>query len=317
MSIRAKITALGAGAILAAAVLAAPVAAATEPAGDVAAIVNGQKIYKKDVMNAIKELGQKLGNADVKQVYPMVVEQIINEKLLDDAANAAKVDQSKEYKMREAAMKAQLVKQLYFEKLLKNKVSEDSVKAAYNQFRNENKGKMEVHARHVLVPSEVEAKKVIADLDKGAKFEELAQARSSGPTAKNGGDLGYFLKEEMIPAFSDVAFSLKPGTYSKEPVKTEFGWHVIRVEDKRERTVPEYAAVAPAIRNKLSQVALAKVLQELRGKAELKVFDFDGKQVGAAGAAPAPVAAPAGDKTGSAAQAQEAAEAAKKDEKKD
>ncbi len=316
MSIQRKVTAIAATALVVTALFVHPVQGAAAADGDVAAIVNGQKIFKKDVMSAIKELGQRLGSTDTKQVYPMVVDQIINEKLLDDAALAAKVDESKEYKERVNVIKVQLVKQMYFERLLKNKVSNDAVKAAYNQFRNENKGKIEVHARHILVPSEVEAKQAIKDLDAGQKFEEIARRRSSGPTAKSGGDLGYFLKDEMIPAFSAVAFSLKPGTYSKEPVATEFGWHVILVEDKRERTVPELKDVETPIRNKLSQQALLKVVQDLRAKADVKLFDVDGKPVNGPMAVPdAPKGA--APKTGSAAQELEAKEAAKSSDKDD
>lgn len=308
MSIHGKVTAIAAGALLAFTLFGHPVQAAADAGGDVAAIVNGQKIYKKDVMDAIKELGQRLGKADTKEIYPMVVEQVVNEKLLDDAAKSAKVNQTEDYKKRETILKAQLVKQMYFEKLLKGKVTNDAVKAVYNQIKNENKGKMEVHARHILVPTEVEAKQAIKDLDGGQKFEELARRRSAGPTAQNGGDLGYFLRDDMIPAFSDVAFKLKPGTYTKEPVQTEFGWHVILVEDKRERIVPELQELEVGIRKKLSEQALIKVVQDLRAKADVKIFDIDGKPVGR------PTEAP---KTGDAAKAQEAKEADKKQDKKE
>lgn len=303
--------------------LAAPAAfAASDAGGDVSAIINGQKIYKKDVMSAIKEMEAQAQpgaeTPDPKAIYPMVISQIVNEKLVEDAAKAAKITESQEYKQREGLMKAQLLKSMYIEKALKNKISDDAVKAAYNQFKNENKGKMEVHARHILVPSEVEAKQVIKDLSGGAKFDDLARRRSSGPAAKAGGDLGWFLKDEVIPEISNAAFELKPGTYSKEPVKTDLGWHVIMVEDKRERVVPEFKAVAGAIRDQLARRALDKLLGDLRNKAEITVYDLDGKKLTtakeAAAAPDAPKAAAA--KTGNAAQAQEAKEAEKAADKK-
>lgn len=310
MSIRGKVAVLAAAAFVA---LSMPAHAAA-PSDTVVATVNGTKIYKKDVMEAVGALG--LGKAESKEIFPMVIDQIINEKLLDDAARASKIDKSEEYKQRIELMKTQLVKQMYFEKILASKVTDDKVKSAYNDFRKENKGKIEVHARHILVPTEVEAKQVIKDLDGGAKFEELAARRSSGPTAQKGGDLGYFLKEDMIPAFSEVAFRLKPGTYSKEPVQTEFGWHVIRVEDKRERNVPELKQVEMAIRNRLAQLELQKLLGTLREKAKIEVYGADGKQANGNGAQEEKkeekkAAAPS---TGDAARKLEAQEAAQKKE---
>ncbi|HYD18341.1 MAG TPA: peptidylprolyl isomerase [Patescibacteria group bacterium] len=267
--------------------LSAGVAMTAQAATDaVVATVNGTKIHKKDVDNAVKELGPRLKGVDQKQVFPMVVDQIINEKLLDDAATAAKIDTSKDFQQRLEVMKAQLVKQMYFERLLKTKVSDKQVRAAYDEFKNENKDKVEIHARHILVSSEEEAKQAIKDLDAGKKFEDIAKQRSAGPNAQVGGDLGWFVKDEMIAAFSDVAFKLKPGTYSKEPVKTELGWHVIKVEDKRERQVPKFEEVEMAIRNKLSQQALVKVVQELRAKADVKLYGPNGEEV-PNGAAPA------------------------------
>lgn len=297
MLFREKVVALAAAAMLFGAL---PAFAAADTT---VAIVNGTKISKKDVDNAIKELGQKLEGVDKKQVFPLVVDQIINEKLLDDASTAAKIDESDDFKKRVEILKAQLVKQMYFERLLKSKVSQEQVKAAYAKFEKENKGKVEVHARHILVPSEEEAVQAIKDLDAGAKFEEIAAKRSSGPNARSGGDLGWFLKDEMIPAFSDVAFKMKPGTYSKTPVKTELGWHVIKLEEKRERQVPKFADVELAIRSQLSQQALKAVVSDLRAKADVQLFDENGKPLNAEAAA-------AGD-------ADKAANEDKKEDKKD
>lgn len=245
------------------------------------AIVNGTKIYKKDVDAAIKELGQKLNGVDKKEVFPLVVDQIVNEKLLDDAAAAAKITESADYKKRLEVLKAQMVKQMYFERLLASKVSQDQVKAAYAKFEKQNKGKVEAHARHILVPSEEEAVQAIKDLDAGQKFEDIAKKRSSGPNAQVGGDLGWFLKDEMIPPISDVVFKMKPGSYTKTPVKTDLGWHVIKVEERRERQVPKFEQVEGEIRNMLSQQALKALVVDLRSKADVKLFDENGKPVNA------------------------------------
>jgi peptidyl-prolyl cis-trans isomerase C len=265
---------------LAAVALAVVLAAPARAADVVVAKINGESIYKKDVMKAIDQLPVK--DAKVEQIYPLVIDQIVNEKLIDDAVAAAKITESEEYKKRLDIIAAQLSKQIYLEKAVSGKVSDGAVKAEYAKFKKENAGKTEIHARHILVPSEAEAVQVIKELDGGASFEDLANKRSSGPSAQNGGDLGYFLKEEMVPEFSDAAFKLKKGEYTKKPVKSSFGWHVIRVEDKREREVPELAQVEMAIRNKLSQDALKSLVDDLRGKAKVEIFDLDGKPVPAA-----------------------------------
>lgn len=281
MLFRNKVIALAAAAALMGS------AAAYAAADTTVAIVNGTKIYKKDVDLAVKELGQKLDRVDKKEVFPLVVDQIINEKLLDDAATAAKITESADYKKRLEILKAQMIKQMYFERLLSSKVTQDQVKAAYNKFEKENKGKVEAHARHILVPSEEEAVQAIKDLDAGQKFEDIAKKRSSGPNAQVGGDLGWFLKDEMIPPISDVVFKMKPGTYTKTPVKTDLGWHVIKVEERRERQVPKFEQVEGEIRNMLSQQALKALVVDLRSKADVQLFDEEGKPLNAAAAAPA------------------------------
>ena len=274
---RHSVTAFIAAAIVATALFAAPAVAAAAADETVIAIVNGDKIMKKDVMSAMKNLPVKPGK-DTDKLFPLVVDEIINEKLIDEASTAAKIDQSDDYKKKLDALKGQLVKQLYVEKILKDKVSDSAVKAEYKKFKEENEGKQEVHARHLLVKTEEEAKQAIKDLDAGEKFDAVAKSRSSDEgSAANGGDLGWFAEEDMLPEFSKAAFSLKPGSWSKQAVKTKFGWHVIKVEAKRFREVPEMAKVEQAIRQKLTQDAVKDLILKLRAKAEIKMFDMNGK----------------------------------------
>jgi len=171
-----------------------------------------------------------------------------------------------------AVLEVQLKRQIFLEEQIKDKISDRLVKAEYEKFVKQNKGKAEIRARHILVPSETEAVQVIKELDGGADFTELAKRRSSDPSAQRGGDLGYFLREEMVPEFSKDAFALKTGSYSKKPVKTQFGFHVLKVEDKRERVVPSYEQVAEPIRQKLGNEALQKLLEDLHKKADVKIL---------------------------------------------
>jgi peptidyl-prolyl cis-trans isomerase C len=243
--------------------------------GDVVAIVNGSKIFKEDVKQALDAMQVKSEEKD--KMYPIVLDQVINEKLLDEETAKSKLEESADFKTRMDLARSQILKQIYLEKFLKDKISESKVKSEYDKFKSDNKGKQEIRARHILLASEEEAKKVIKDLNAGAKFEDLAKKRSSGPTAQNGGDLGYFTKEDVVPEFSDAAFKLKVGTYTKEPVKTQFGYHVILVEDKRARKIPELKEVEMAIRNKLGQDALQKLVLDLRAKSDIQRFGLDGK----------------------------------------
>ena len=302
MSLRAPFAGFAAVALVALMAFTQPVQPAFADDDAIVAKVNGDPIYKKDVLNAVQQL--QVAPGDVDKAFPMVLDQVINEKLLDDASSGMDLEQTADYKKRLEALKAQLQKQMYFEKILKGKVTDATVKAEYNKFKEANKGKIEVHARHILVPTKEEADKVIKDLDGGAKFEDLARERSSGPAAQKGGDLGGFMvKEEFIdPAMGEAVIKLKPGTYSKTPVKSQFGWHVFKVDEKRERKVPELTGqVEMAIRNKQSQEALQEVVKGLRAKAKIEMMDDHGK--------PAP-------KTGDAAKELEDKEAAKKSDDK-
>lgn len=269
MSVRFRIPATAAVLFSAAVLFAAPLPAFAQD-GDVAAIVNGDKILTKDVMKAIDTLGIK--GKDVEQFKPEVLNQIINEKLVEDAVTAAKIGESADFKQRMAVLEVQLKRQIFLEEQIKDKISDRLVKAEYDKFVKQNKGKPEIRARHILVPSETEAVQIIKELEGGADFTELAKRRSSDPSAQRGGDLGYFLREEMVPEFSKEAFTLKTGSYSKKPVKTQFGYHVVKVEDKRERAVPSYEQVAEPIRQKLGNEALQKLLEDLRKKADVKIL---------------------------------------------
>jgi peptidyl-prolyl cis-trans isomerase C len=170
---------------------------------------------------------------------------------------------------------------MYLRDYLKNKITDNDVKAEYEKFKKANAGKLEVHAYQIVLPTKIEAEQVIKDLDAGKKFEDLARQRSSdSQSAAQGGDIGYFAKDELpepFQAIADAAFSLKPGQYTKEPIKSDFGWHVIKVSDRRERKIPGFDSLEMKIRESLSQKAIGTMVMDLRKKAKLQFFDMDGK----------------------------------------
>jgi len=279
---RAGTLKMSALAVVALAVLAVPTFA--RAADGVAAVVNGDKISKGQVQDLLKQNNLK---PDDEKAYNAAVDQLVAEHLLNNAAQKANIEKSPEYKRRLAEVQQNIARSVYVDSMLKNKVTDEAVKAEYDKIKEANKGKEEVHARHILVKTEDEAKKVITDLDNGAKFEDLAKERSIDPSAKSGGDIGYFVQGQLVPAFSDAAFATPVGSYTKTPVHTQFGWHVIKVEDKRPRVIPDYKDAQERLRANLAQQDLGLLIQSLAAKADIKRYDINGKPLPAVGAAPA------------------------------
>tara|TARA_R110002124_G_scaffold109401_4_gene262213 strand:- start:811 stop:1668 length:858 start_codon:yes stop_codon:yes gene_type:complete len=240
------------------------------------AIVNGDEIKRSDVMHIMKDLPPNMP-VSAEQIFPMLIDQMITDRLLKAEVSKAKLDNDPEVKERLASAYDQILKAVYLERKVKSGVSDKEVKAEYAKLKKELGDKMEMHARHILVESKDKAVELIKQLDAGGDFAELAKEHSKDPGAANGGDLGYFTKEEMVPEFSTAAFALKKGAYSKEPVKTQFGWHIVKAEDLRKRAAPKLEEVADQIKGKLGQKVLEQYVQNLRKTAEIKRFTFDGE----------------------------------------
>ena len=249
------------------------------------ATVNGVNITKEDVNKFIK-LNQPVNvNLSYDKLKPENKKQIVNglidKELMIEAAKKAGIEDTPEFKKElESAKKALLVK-YWLKKQFDNLIISDSeAKKFYEKVKMSPE---KVHARHILVKSEAEAKKIISELSKlkgkalTKKFIELAKKKSVGPSGKSGGDLGYFTKDRMVPEFGAVAFSLKKGEISKKPVKTQFGWHVIYVEDKELSKVIPFEKLKDKIIQTLKQKKfkekIDKDLNAMRKKADVKILD--------------------------------------------
>ena len=162
------------------------------------------------------------------------------------------------------------------------KVDDKALEARYQQFLKDNPQQEEVRARHILVASEAVAKEIIADLKKGGDFAALAKAKSTDGSAKEGGDLGFFTREDMVPEFSEAAFALKPNEFTQEPVKSQFGWHVIKLEQRRQTAAPALADVRDQLTSEMSQEMITKIVEDLRKGAKIEKFDIEGKPLPAA-----------------------------------
>lgn len=217
---------------------AAPAAPAQPTPDTVLATVGGSTITEADLNYVAEDLQQQLQSVPQDQQRAFLLSVLIDMRLMAKAAKDAGLDKSAEYKARLTYLEDRTLRREFFSKNIASAVTEDAVKAAYDKYVAEYKPVEEVHARHILVATEEEAEAVKADLDAGKPFEVEAMAKTTDPSGKqNGGDLGFFQKGQMVPEFEQAAFAMQPGQVS-DPVKSQFGWHIIKVEEKR-MTKPE------------------------------------------------------------------------------
>jgi len=241
----------------------------------VVATVNGAAIHRSDVLKAARALPAQY-QAQLDQIFPALVERLVDFKLLAEAANAAGLAKDEEVKLRMAELRNDVMREVYLDRQIAERIDEAALQARYKTFLEENPAKAEIHARHILVEDEAAANEVIAELGKGKDFAELAKERSTGPSSERGGDLGFFTADQMVPEFSEQAFALKDGQYSEKPVKTQFGWHVIKVEERRNSAQPTFEAVEQQLREELSRDAVTTVLTDLRAGAEIEIVPQPG-----------------------------------------
>ena len=241
----------------------------------VAAVVNGEQITVADIKEAYEQTPQIKNQVSFEEFYNRALEVMINSKLALQAATAANVQASQEYQKELAAMQDDLARKVYIDQQLATKVTDAEIKKVYDEYVANFKSEKEIKAKHILVDSEDLSKEIIEKLNKkSAKFDDLAKQYS-----KDQADLGYFTAEAMVPEFSDAAFAMKKGTFSQKPVKTEFGYHVILVEDVRDSKPLPFENVAEQIKGTLSQQAVAQVVADLHQNAQIEKFDLNGKKI--------------------------------------
>src|SRR5438270_83259 len=243
-----------------------------EDANPVLAKVNGSEIRQSDVALAEEELGPSLAQMDPAAKKDNVLSFLIDMKIVAKAAEDKKVENSEEFKKRLTFTRNRLLMDSLLGQEGKAATTDDAMKKVYEEASKQIAGEQEVHARHILVETEDEAKAIKAELDKGADFAELAKKKSKDPGSADGGDLGFFTKEQMVPEFSAVAFALEPGKIS-DPVKSQFGWHIIKVEEKRNRQAPAFDQVKGQIETYVTRKAQADYVAKLREAAKVERLD--------------------------------------------
>ena len=269
----------------------------------VVAIVNGQPLHLSELEIAQQSLPQQYRNMPMAAVFPALLDRIIDSKLVVQDGRKNKVTDDAAYKKRMAFVEEQVIQDFWLQKQIASKVTPEKMKAKYEERLKSMPSEEEVHARHILVATEDEAKVIIADLKKGTDFEKLAKDKSTDKASgAEGGDLGWFKKADMVKEFADAAFALKKDALTDTPVKTQFGYHVIRLDDRRQAPPPTFDEMAEQIREEMAREAVTAMLNELRSGAKIEKFSIDGSKPAPAtpaatpaapGATPAKPAAPA------------------------
>ncbi len=257
---------------------AVPALAQDKAADDpVVARVNGSPILRSEIVRDLQNMGPQAQALPPQILYPKLLEKAIVTKLLSAKGYAEKLQNDKEVKDRLKEAEAQIVADVYVRKTVQPKITEAKIKARYDELAAKFKPEDEVRARHILVPTEAEAKDVLKKVEGGADFAKLASEMSKDTgSAKQGGDLGYFTRGAMVKPFAEAAFSMKVGELSKEPVKTDFGYHIIKVEDRRKSSPPPLAEVKDQITNQVGQEMVQKMVEEMVEKAKIERFNIDG-----------------------------------------
>ncbi|MDA0785448.1 MAG: peptidylprolyl isomerase [Proteobacteria bacterium] len=256
-----------------------PENAAETPENPVVAVVDGFEIRQSDVAVAFQRLPEQFRQAPVNQIFTQLVQQLVDGELIVKAGRADDLEKDPEVLAQIAEFSRVAIQQTYMNRLIAEGLKEDDLRAAYDATIANTEGPIEVHAQHILLESEEDGYDIIKALEGGADFGELARERSKGPSGPRGGDLGYFTRSAMVAPFSSAAFAIEPGSVGPDPVQTDFGWHVIKVLDKRRQPAPSFEESLPAIEQQLTRELIATHMAQLRAKAEIKIFNLDGSPV--------------------------------------
>lgn len=247
-----------------------------EPGNPVVAEVDGQPITRVDVFRYIQTMPENIQQLPPSTVYPMALEQVIDTRMVQNRADSKGLENDPEVEKQMAMAREQIVRSIYIQREVDQQISESDMKKKYDEYIASLEPVEERHARHILVDNEEKARDVIKKLKEGADFEALAKENSSGPSAEKGGDLGWFSKTDMVPAFAEAAFAAPKGAFTSEPVKTQFGWHVIKIEDARQRPAPSFEELQPVIQAELRRETIGELVKKWRGDSDITVYDING-----------------------------------------
>ena len=255
--------------LLAAFVACAPFTASADDV--VVATINGVDIKQSDLDFAASEVGAQLANFPPEDRRRMLLQFVMENELMAEAAVKAGLDSGQSFEDRLKYHRRRALRDAYFDKDVRDAVPMEEAKKTYDAKVASMKPEEEIHARHILVSTEAEAKEVKERLMKGEDFATVAKEKSKDPSAE-GGDLGFFGRGQMLKPFEDAAFALKEGEIS-DPVQTQFGWHIIKVEEKRARPMPTFDQVKDTIMSQLTTQKAKDTLKQLHDQAKIEIVD--------------------------------------------
>ncbi|MAQ70691.1 MAG: peptidylprolyl isomerase [Alphaproteobacteria bacterium] len=245
--------------------------------GNVIAEVNGEPITQNDVDEFVAQVPQ-LQQQPAEQVMPVVREELITAKVVDERVAEANLENNPEVQKRMQQAREGIMRSVYLEQMVQEEMTDERLREEYNAFKEQQSASSQeqVRARHILVATEEEADNIITQLEEGADFNELATEESTDTASgATGGDLGYFTKAQMVPEFSEAAFSMEEGEVSSEPVKSQFGYHIIKVEDKRMQPAPTFEETKPFLEVQVRRKILEEKLAEWREEADVKIYNAE------------------------------------------
>ena len=247
------------------------------PDDPVVAKVDGKPIHLSDLKDAVQSLPENMRALPPPALYPMLLDQMIDARALVSEAHKSGLDKDPAVQRQVTAAEDRALQTAVLSKDVGPTVTDAAVRARYDQDVAGKPGEEEVHAKHILVDNEADAKKIISDLKGGADFAALAKQYSKDPSAaQQGGDLGFFKKDEMVPEFADAAFALQPGQVSETPVHSQFGWHVILLVERRRADPPNFDKARDELRQKMIQEGVQKAVAKARTAVVVEKFNMDG-----------------------------------------
>ena len=255
-------------------VIAAPVPNAFSQERILVAKLNGEDIYLDEVLRLVEKLPDEIRQQPLETYFDRLIDDIVDSRLAAAAGNEAGLTNDERVIEQMSIAAQRVLAEAWINSELRKSITDEAVQQAYDIFVADEQSRHEVRARHVLVKEKAEAEAVIAELQGGADFAELAKKRSNGPSGPNGGDLGYFPRGAMVPAFENAAFALAAGSFTQTPVQTQFGWHIILVEEKRIAEAPTIEELAPQLRQNLISQNLGRLLDSLRTNARIERRPF-------------------------------------------
>ena len=268
------LTSIAASAVILTTMLVAPLAAMAQERIAVGS-VNGSTIYLDEIMAVAQSLPAEYREAGLPNLYSQLVDEVANSRLAAEAGRSEGLDGDENIAKAMKLAADRVLAEAYITRKVSAQISDEAIQSAYDTFVADSASREQVTASHILVETEDEAKAIIEQLNDGADFAQLARDKSTGPSGPNGGSLGAFGRGQMVPAFEAAAFAMPVGSYSADPVQTQFGWHVIQVSDKGVEPAPSLDQMREQITANLSRQSFARVVESLRAGATIEIRSYD------------------------------------------